>query len=359
MNRRCPSLVYRQITHLRSAVRATAHIPTQRHEGQVGWRPVWAALLALIGLAFLPGGHTAASAARPLGEPGWGALLPASGCTAGNRVAYGRALVVPASDWICGDADVYGGGAKVLGHVSGNVVALGGSVTISGEVDGNVTAFGGSVTLLTTARVAGDVEAWGGHVAHMSGATVAGNVESGDRMRDFAGGLWPGDITTWHFPAFWLLGWAVVAALVATLLPERTARVRQVARAALGRSLLVGLLTAVLGMGLAVLLFATCIGIPFSLLLLVGLFAAWVLGMVAISLWLGERLLSVMSRGRSSPVLAVVVGATVLTIMESIPCAGVALTLVASCIGLGAALLSRFGGRWPMPSAGKAAPVLR
>jgi hypothetical protein len=324
----------------------------------LGWRLVWAALLALVGLALLPGGRVA-HAAWAAGEPGWGAVAPGLGCAAGNRVAYGHALVVPATEWICGDADVYGGGAQVLGHVSGNVVALGGSVSVSGEVDGNVTAFGGSVTLLGTARVAGDVQAWGGRVTHLPGATVAGNIESGDRMRDFAGGVWPSDATGWHFPAFWLLGWAVLAALVATLLPERTARVRQVARAALGRSLVVGVLTAILGVGLAGLLFATCIGIPFSLLLLVGLVAAWVLGTVAISLWLGERLLGVLSLERSSPVLAAVVGATVLTALESVPCAGAALTMVASCIGLGAVLLSRFGGRTPTPSAGRAAPVLR
>jgi hypothetical protein len=187
---------------------------------------------------------------------------------------------------------------------------------------------------------------------------VAGNIESGDHMRDFAGGLWPSDLTGWHFPAFWLLGWTVLAALVATLLPERTARVRQVARAAVGRSLVVGLLTAILGVGLAGLLFATCIGIPFSLLLLLGLTAAWVLGTVAISLWLGERLLGALSLARPSPVLAAVVGAAVLTALESIPCLGAAVMLAASCIGLGAALLSRFGGRTPAP-AGRAAPVLR
>ncbi|HEY7983421.1 MAG TPA: polymer-forming cytoskeletal protein [Ktedonobacterales bacterium] len=290
------------------------------------------------------------------GEPGAGASAYAPDCTPGNRVAYGHALVIPASDWICGDADAYGGGVRVLGRVSGNVVALGGAVTIGGEVDGNVSAFGGSVALLSTARVAGDVQVWGGHVTHAPGATVAGNIESGDRMREFAGGVWPSFDPSWHFPAFWLLGWAALAALVATLLPERTARVRQVARGALGRSLLVGMLTAILGAGLAALLFATCIGIPFSLLLVVALFAAWVLGTVAVSLWVGERLLGIITSTRPSPVLAAIVGAVALSVVESVPCVGGALMVVASSVGLGAALLSRFGGHAPMPSFSAAAP---
>ncbi|HEV2235579.1 MAG TPA: polymer-forming cytoskeletal protein, partial [Ktedonobacterales bacterium] len=259
-------------------------------------------------------------------------------------------------DWICGDADAYGGSVQVLGRVSGNVVALGGAVTIGGEVDGNVSAFGGSVALLSTARVAGNVQVWGGHVTHAPGATVAGNIESGDRMRDFAGGVWPSFDPSWHFPVFWLLGWAVLAALVATLLPERMARVRQVARGALGRSLLVGLLTAILGAGLAALLFATCIGIPLSLLLVMAIFAGWVLGTVAVSLWVGERLLGIVTATRPSPVLAAVVGAVALAVVESVPCVGGALAVVAGSVGLGASLLSRFGGRAPSPSFGRVGP---
>lgn len=333
--------------------------------GMAAARPGWceqgrwlagAFLLALIGLALLPIGQTFADAAWPLGEPGLGATPSAAECAPGNRVAYGHALIIPAADWICGDADAYGGAVQVLGRVSGNVVALGGSITIGGEVDGNVTAFGGGVALLPGARVAGDVQVWGGRVAHAPGATVAGNIESGDRMRDFAGGVWPSFQTSWHFPTFWMLGWALLAALVATLLPERTARVRQVARAALGRSLLVGLLTALLGLGLAGLLFATCIGIPFSLLLAIGLLGAWVLGTVAISLGVGERLLGVIAPGRASPLMAAVVGAVVLTLAESVPCVGGALTIVASSIGLGATLLSRFGGRMASPAIGLATP---
>jgi hypothetical protein len=355
MNRRVPSLILLRPLHSRLAAATkppACFAPWRR------WQAGLALLLPLIGLTTVFAGHVFARGALPLSEPGRGATVAAPACTPGNVVAYGRSLVVPQSDWICGDADVYGGSARVYGHVSGNVVALGGSVTVGGEVDGDVTALGGGVTLLGTARVAGDVQAWGGHVTHLPGATVAGNIESDKRIRDFAGGLLPGPATSWHFPAFWLLGWAALAALVATLLPERTARVRQVARAAAGRSLLVGMLTALLGVGLAALLFATCIGIPFSFLLLLSLLAAWVLGTVAISLWLGERLLSLVALPRPSPVLAAVIGAAVLAIGESVPCLGAALTAVASCVGLGAALLSRFGGRYPAPSAGRGTPPM-
>jgi hypothetical protein len=54
--------------------------------------------------------------------------------------------------------------------------------------------------------------------------------------------------------------------------------------------------------------------------------------------------------------LAAVVGAVALAAVESVPCVGSVVTVVASSIGLGAALLSRFGGRAPSASFGMAGP---
>jgi hypothetical protein len=139
------------------------------------------------------------------------------------------------------------------------------------------------------------------------------------------------------------LGWSLLAAVVITLFPERTWRVRSVMGGAALRSGVVGLLTCVLSLGLAGLLFVTCIGIPVSLLLMTTLLAGWVLGSVAAGLWLGERILRVVAPGERSPLLPAIVGMAVLAGAEVIPCIGGAVTVVAGCMGLGAALISRFG----------------
>jgi hypothetical protein len=99
----------------------------------------------------------------------------------------------------------------------------------------------------------------------------------------------------------------------------------------------------VLGLGLAGLLFVTCIGIPVSLLVMGTLLAGWVLGSVAAGLWLGEMILRRLALGERSPLLHAVVGMGILAAAEIVPCVGAPLALIAGCVGLGAALISRFG----------------
>jgi cytoskeletal protein CcmA (bactofilin family) len=302
-----------------------------------------AVLSGVLALLVLPG--SAAASPFVASAPDGGKIGAPGSCTGGSVVAYGRSLVIAPEQSICGDANAFGGSVQVAGRVGGNVTAFGGSVTVLGEVDGNVTAVGGSVSLGPGARVAGDVQAWGGSVHREHGAQVSGVIETGDRLAGIVDGQWPGASYAYAFPWPWILGWAVVAAIVVTLFPERTARVRMVASSAAVRSVFVGLLTALLGLFLAALLFATCIGIPLSLLVMAGLGAGWVLGTVAVGLWLGERILRAVAPERQSALLPAIVGVVLLAGVESIPCVGGVVAVVASSLGLGAALLSRFGGR--------------
>lgn len=298
----------------------------------------------MLALLIVPGSAASASPLAPSSPTDPPDNIPAL-CTPGNVVAYAGSLVVAPAQSICGDANAFGGSIRVQGRVGGSVTAFGGSVTVLGEVDGNVTAIGGGVWLAPGARVAGDVQAWGGSVHRAPRALVYGDIGPGDRLTGIASGQWPGVSYASGFPWPWVLGWAVIAAIVVTLFPERTARVRVVARSAAVRSVVVGMLTALLGLGLAALLFATCIGIPLSLLVMAALIAGWVLGTVAVGLWLGERIVRAVAPDKHSALLPAIVGVAVLAGVESIPCVGAAVTVVASSLGLGAALLSRFGGR--------------
>jgi hypothetical protein len=69
------------------------------------------------------------------------------------------------------------------------------------------------------------------------------------------------------------------------------------------------------------------------------------LGTVALGAWLGERLLGARGSADRTPVLPAIVGVLVLSGVESIPCIGGMIAVVAGCLGLGAALLSRFGAQ--------------
>jgi hypothetical protein len=316
--------------------------PARRHVGCASLLTI-ASLAAAFILVLLPHAGLSFPLSASVPQAVAAAGSPAATCSSGNVVVWAHSLVIPPDQWICGDADAYGGSVRVQGHVSGNVTVVGGSVVVSGEVDGNIMAFGGGVTLLSGSRVAGNVEAWGGTAHATQNVELSGTLDRTDRLSSFTGAVLPWTSPRAALPWPWVLGWAVLAAVVVTLFPERTWRVRRVMGSAAVRSGVVGLLTFLLGMGLAGLLFVTCIGIPISLLLMVTMLVGWVLGSVAIGLWLGELLLRALAPQQHSRLLRAVVGMAVLASVEIIPCVGGPLAVIAGCIGLGAALISRFG----------------
>lgn len=89
-------------------------------------------------------------------------------------------------------------------HVTDPVVAVGGSVTVLGRVDDDVVAVGGSVRLGPKSRVRGDVTAVGGRVDQERGAQIGGTVNEVRIGPQF-------DFRPWHvFAGDWLDGWSVV-----------------------------------------------------------------------------------------------------------------------------------------------------
>lgn len=270
-------------------------------------------------------------------------------CVSGNRDTFGKSVSVGADEWICGNVSVYGGGAAILGHVNGNVTVVGGSADIAGRVDGNVTAIGGSIHLRSGATVSGNVDAVGGSITRSAGATVGGNVEQG-----LVGGAsaphWLGVFDGASFPWFHLLFWALAGLIVAAVFPAPLRRVRDVARREPAMSFVAGLGALFFGVLAGLVLFITCLGIPIALLLVLGIWLAWIVGTVALGYWIGEGLLRLGSPHGRSPVVAAVLGVTLLSLFEAIPCLGGVISFVAGFMGLGASALallySRRGRAW-------------
>jgi hypothetical protein len=77
----------------------------------------------------------------------------------------------------------------------------------------------------------------------------------------------------------------------------------------------------------------------------VGLVAAWALGIVAIGWLVGEYLTNRFIPRYNTRQVQVVVGLTLLTLAGSLPYIGWLITLGTGLLGLGAVLLSRFGTR--------------
>ena len=274
-------------------------------------------------------------------------LIAHSPCTENSRTVFGQSLDVGRNDWVCGNVTVFGGGTTVEGRVGGNVTDVGGSVTIAGRVDGDVTAVGGDVTLQAGADVMGNVHTVGGTLHRDTGTAVGGTVEQGIGMPDLPPLQWLTFSGSYTFPWGQMLFWDLAGAAVATMFPRQLRQLRRVAAHHMAGSLFAGIAGWVLGGIAAAVLFFTCLGIPIALVLLAALWLASAAGTIAFGLWVGELLLGRSRTERRSPVLATVIGVSLIVLAKSIPGAGGVITVLMWCLGLGAALLALLASRRP------------
>lgn len=304
-----------------------------------------------------------------------------------GTVRFGEDLVVGPGERVRGDAVVFGADALVEpgGLVTGDLAVMGGSATIRGEVLGAVVVFGGGARLEEGCLVSGDVITFGGEVHQSPGARVQGQVLSGFRWAPFAGRFWPwagqaGEPSAAGVerpPLSWaeafvagLLGLlrGIVGALVSALLlaglailamlflPRHTRQISVCAETAWPASLGLGILGALAAIVVALMLVLTLCLAPLGLLLLVAVAGAWILGLIAIGLLIGERLFQALNQADVSPLWQAATGVALLILVSNAPCIGWAIGLGAGCIGLGAVLLTRLGTRPYQPDPGASPP---
>jgi cytoskeletal protein CcmA (bactofilin family) len=279
----------------------------------------------------------------------------------GQAVLPGESIVIGPGDTVQGDLAVLGGRVELQegGRVNGDTAVIGGSAIIDGEVDGNLVVLGGTVDLGSSALIRQNLFTLGANVTRAPGATVQGETVEGFRGRI---PTLP-QIRTWPTiqPRQWnqqpflnllggflrfvlnLVALVVLGVLLVLLLPKQTTLVAQAVTEAGWTSFAVGLLTFVVLAVLLPLLVIICIGIPVAVLLILAAVAAGLFGWIAIGSVLGNRLLAALHTSQPQPVVEAIVGVTALTLVVQIPCLGWLVGLVASAVGLGAVVLTRFG----------------
>lgn len=278
-------------------------------------------------------------------------------------VARGHSLEVKEGE-VVDSAVVYGGNLVVKGHVEKDAVAFGGNLDIYGHIEGDASAFNGNIILHPGAAVEGDVSAIGGNVIREDGAVVEGSIESfggGNVGRVVAGqvkdtlkkefrkaraddeeeedhgpdGL-PGFLI--RFAALFGLGF-----LGQLFMPARMKDLSAELRAQPIKSGLVGFLGAMALVPITVVLSITLIGIPVAVALLLVAALATVLGFTAVASEIGTRV--PVLRGRKTQAVVLAVGLLILLGLGAIPGLGWLVTIPATFMGFGAAILSRFGNR--------------
>lgn len=284
-----------------------------------------------------------------------------------GMVIFGGDFTLESGEELDGDLVVFGGNVVLEedSFVDGAVFIMGGKATVAGEVDAELVVFGGDVELKSTAIIGSDVVIWGGHFERAEGAIVEGSVLEGATIglpRDFRIGrvlrlpptpsMMPLEAgTTFFFNTVMDIFKAIVTALammalgllVVLFLPRHTETVAQAILAAPLPSLGVGFLTLVVAIGLTLLLaFTICLS-PIALFTALITVAAGFFGWIAVGLLVGQKLLEGLKAQEPAPLVAVVIGVLLTSLISALPCLGFVVFLAVLSLGLGGVALTRFG----------------
>jgi hypothetical protein len=241
--------------------------------------------------------------------------------------------------------------------LQGNLILIGGSLESAGEITGDVAALDASIHFSPAAEMSGTLACLGSAPALDPGAKITGSVQT------IEGFSWPlsatageapametGGVDLWYkfsvilFRVFLLSAVAIVIVLFLPTPVERVARTIIVKPAI---SFLIGLLTMLAAMTLFLLLALTVCLSPVGILGSIVVLVAALLGWVAMGREIGRQVCGMLG-AKVHPAVKAGIGTTLLTLVAStlgyIPFAGQILVLLVMAFGLGAVVLTRFGG---------------
>lgn len=247
---------------------------------------------------------------------------------------------------------------RIDGHALSHAVVLDGSMTLNGDVDGDVIVLAGDARLTGRAEVGGDVYVLGGVIDAAPGASIHGrSVAYPD-----ASALWIAlmEGPAMGLPAFspvvigaklaLLAFWAFLLTLVFAVGGRELLQTSESVREEPFRNFFVGLvgvsaltLTTLFASALA----GAFLGVPLLALVAVVALLLRFWGMVAVFHALGETIFRGLERRPPLPVAAATYGLLVLGVLKFIPWLGVWTWSLATFIGVGATLMTKFGRREP------------
>jgi uncharacterized RDD family membrane protein YckC len=254
------------------------------------------------------------------------------------------------SEGEAGDVVSVLGDTRVTGQVTEDAVSVLGSNYIDGKVDGDAVAVLGDMELGPHAEIGGDVVAVGGNLQRDPAAIIHGSVQN----------ILGGEFGNLHWLHNWIrhcllygrplafapgLGWAWGVALaclalyigLALLFREGLSRCVLTFETQPGRTVLAGLIAALLTPVLLVLLCVTVIGIAAIPFVGFGLLCAGLFGKAVMLAWLGGRLTGRPAAGAGGhPAVAVAIGGVLVLILYVVPVLGFLVYKLLGFLGFGA-----------------------
>ena len=296
-------------------------------------------------------------------------LIPTTVSASGfrdDKVVFGGNYTLATEETLDGDLVVFGGNVilEESSTVNGDTVVMGGNLTSNGTINGNLVALGGLVELKQFARVNGDLTVLGGSFDQSDRAYISGNIVTEENIPfEFTLpdniGLFEGDFpalrfqqlpfvsASWFF--FRILIWTGLAVLIALFIQDQAAVINRAAFGEPFMAILIGMGVIMIAPLVLIALIITILLSPVSLIGIFALIAAWVVGLVAVSIEIGRKLAQALNQSWPIPILAGV-GMFILSLFfngfsQLVPCVGWLPRFVLGVWVMGAVILTRFGSR--------------
>ena len=240
------------------------------------------------------------------------------------------------------------------GEAQSHAVAISGSARVHGRVEGDLIVLGGDVKLGPKAEILGDVFVLDGHIESAAGAVVEGRSVAYPEASDLWVTLVQGPVTGLPDSSPVVLGarlallafWGVVILLLLTFGGRELVNTSESIRREPFRNFMVGL-TGVFALLLTALFFSLFsgifVGVPLVILVVVVALLLRFWGMVAVFHALGEWLGRRLGSRPPLPLTAACYGLLALGLLKFLPAVGLWSWSIATFIGVGAALSTRFG----------------
>ena len=297
-------------------------------------------------------------------------LLPTRSAYAWNKtldgkVVIGQGFTLKSGETLDGDLVVIGGEVSIENGatVKGDVVLIGGSLKLDGQVTGNAVVIGGVAAMSEKSQVGGDMVTVGGSLQRAEGAEIGGNVVTNLSPTLTIPAIPTNPPSVPKVPVFeinsnpfgqifGILAQAILISVLAmTLMLFLHPQLDRVAQTVVSQPFMagtIGFLTAMFAPIALVILVVTLILIPVALAGVFLLVLAWLFGIIAIGIELGDRFTKAIHQSWA-PVLSAGLGTFILMIIvgtvNTVPCIGWLASVIVGLVGTGAVMMTMFGTR--------------
>lgn len=249
----------------------------------------------------------------------------------------------------------FGGDILIEGKVRESVVAFGGTIVVRGEVGDLVLGFGTEITLKSSAIIRGDVASIGGILNKEPGSVIEGDTiyfETSEDIKKFLKEGLAGVFSLTLLPLLLIIKlitviiWLFLAVIIAALFPRQISFASSQIRKSFWSIFGIGLLSIIIFTGLIIFAALLCfilIGIPILLSLIIIGIGIKIFGRVILFYFFGESLARGFGRSKTSPILAVILGLVLVSIIGFIPVLGTLFSFCLSIIGWGVVIRTKFG----------------